>query len=90
MNNNVIVNCDTDSIMISKHDGANWSKEEQEKFLQELNAQFPEKIRFEHDGYYDSVVVIKSKNYALLPEGSNKIKTKGSKYGAPSIVTRHS
>lgn len=76
--NNIIVNCDTDSIMIAKPDGSPWSKDEQDKFLEALNKEFPEKIIFEHDGVYSSVVVVKSKNYALLPEGSDKIKTKGS------------
>lgn len=76
--NNIICNVDTDAIMIAKPDGAPWSKEEQQAFLDALNAEFPEKINFEHDGYYTSVVIVKSKNYALLPEGSDKIKTKGS------------
>lgn len=78
MNNNILVNCDTDSIMIAKPDGSAWSKDEQKSFLEALNKQFPEKIHFEHDGIYSAVVVIKSKNYALLPEGSEKIKLKGS------------
>lgn len=78
MNNNVIVNCDTDSIMIAKPDGKEWTQDERVTFLKALNGEFPEKITFEDDGYYSSVVVIKSKNYALLPEGSDKIKTKGS------------
>lgn len=78
MYKNILVNCDTDSIMISKPDGAPWTKDEQEKFLNELNRQFPEKIVFEHDGFYSSVVVVRSKNYALLPEGEDKIKLKGS------------
>lgn len=73
-----MVNADTDSIMISKPDGAPWSEEEQDKFLEALNSIYPEKIRFEHDGIYTSVVVVKAKNYALLPEGETKIKTKGS------------
>lgn len=90
MNNNVIVNADTDSIMIARPDGSPWTKEEQQAFLDALNAQFPEKISFAHDGYYDTVLVVASKNYALLlnkefakkkdlnPDGSVKLKTKGS------------
>lgn len=90
MNNNIIVNADTDAIMISKPDGAVWTKEEQQAFLDSLNAQFPEKISFAHDGYYDKVLVTGSKNYALLlnkdfakkkdlnPDGTVKLKTKGS------------
>lgn len=88
--NNVIVNADTDSIMIAKPDGSPWSKEEQQAFLDSLNAQFPEKISFAHDGYFDKVLVVASKNYALLlnkdfakkkdlnADGSVKLKTKGS------------
>lgn len=90
MNNNILVNCDTDSIMIAKPDGSAWSKEEQAKFLEVMNQQFPEKINWAHDGIYSAVVVIKSKNYALLPDismckpkdldenGNPKIKLKGS------------
>lgn len=78
MYNHDLVNCDTDSIMITKIDRSIWSKEEQISFLNELNKQFPEKIKFEHDGIFQSVAVFGSKNYALLPEGSNKIKLKGS------------
>lgn len=79
MNKNcVLVNCDTDSIMIAKPDGSVWTKEEQALFLEKLNEQFPEKINWEHDGVYTSVVVVRSKNYALLPEGKDKIKLKGS------------
>lgn len=90
MNNNVIVNADTDSIMIARPDGSPWTKEDQQAFLDSLNAQFPEKISFAHDGYYDKVLVVASKNYALLlnkdfakkkdlnADGTLKLKTKGS------------
>lgn len=78
MNNYILINADTDSIMINKPDGSPWTKEEQSQFLNILNSQFPEKIRFEHDGVFTRVAVIRSKNYALLPEGSDKIKLKGS------------
>ena len=78
MHNFILNNADTDSIMISKPDGLPWSKEEQDKFLEVLNEQYPEKIRFEHDGIFSKVLVIKSKNYILQPEGSTKLKIKGS------------
>lgn len=73
-----ICNVDTDSILINKPDGGEWSDEEQAAFINELNNQFPDKINFDNDGYYESVLVIKSKNYALLKKGDDKIKTKGS------------
>lgn len=90
LNNNIICNVDTDSVLISKPDGTPWSKEEQQAFLDALNSQFPSKISFAHDGYYDRVLVVASKNYALLlnkdfakkkdlnPDGTVKLKTKGS------------
>lgn len=76
--NHKIINVDTDAILICKPDGSDWTKDEQNLFIQELNAQFPDKINFDHDGYYESVLVIASKNYALLEKGSTKVKTKGS------------
>lgn len=78
MNNHIIVNVDTDAIMIVKPDQTPWSKIEQDDFLKALNLQFPELINWSHDGIYDSVLVVASKNYALLPEGKTSIKIKGS------------
>lgn len=80
---NLLVNADTDSIMVCKPDQTAWTKEERALFLESLNEQFPEKISWEDDGYYNAVVVIKSKNYALLPAPTEKkpnptIKLKGS------------
>ena len=85
MKNNIIVNVDTDSLMIVKPDQSPWSKKEQEDFLAALNEQFPEKIKWEHDGVYTSVLVAGSKNYGLLPEPKDdknpvKIKLKGSAF----------
>lgn len=78
MNNHIIVNVDTDSLMITKPDQSPWSKEEKSLFLKALNDQFPEMINWADDGTYKSVLVIASKNYALLPEDKPKIKIKGS------------
>lgn len=79
-NNNdlILVNCDTDSIMVTKKNGEFWSEDEREKFMIEMNNQFDDLIIWERDGYFERVVVIKSKNYVLLEEGSQKIKYKGS------------
>lgn len=71
-----LANCDTDSIMFCKPDQTSFTKEEQEKLLQEINNLFPEKIKWEHDGIFSKVVVVKTKNY-LLYDG-NKLKIKGS------------
>lgn len=76
MNKHILINCDTDSIMIAKSDQGSWSEQEQTVFLEELNAQFPELIKWDHDGVYKTVIVIKAKNYVLYD--GNKIKIKGS------------
>lgn len=78
MNNFTLINADTDSIMIAKPDGAPWSKEEQDRFLESLNERFPEKINFEHDGLYKKVIILKAKNYVLKDSKDDKVKIKGS------------
>lgn len=74
--NFTLVNLDTDSISFSKEDGSLFSEEEQIQLLEELNSNFPDKIKWEHDGLYDKIVVLKAKNYILYQDG--KIKKKGS------------
>lgn len=73
-----LVNCDTDSIMICKYDRSEWAQEERDAYLKELNEQFPALIKWEDDGYYTHGVVVKTKNYVLVEEGSTKAKYKGS------------
>ncbi len=77
MKSNILINCDTDAVMIAKPDQSPWSKEEQYNFLTELNKQFPDLINFEHDGYFTTVVVIKAKNY-VLQEEDGEVTYKGS------------
>lgn len=74
MNNFNLINCDTDSITFSKQDGAPFTEQEQERYLEELNALFPQGISWEHDGIYPSVVVAKAKNYILFDGEEAKIK----------------
>lgn len=71
-----IVNADTDSISITRA-GEPVGEEERKEILAAINAMYPDKIRFEDDGYYPNVVVIKAKNYALRDE-KGKVKIKGS------------
>ena len=75
-NNFNLVNCDTDSISYCKKDRAAFDESERLELLESLNALYPEKIKFEDDGYYKTVVVLKAKNYVLWD--GKKIKTKGS------------
>ncbi len=80
MHNLKLVNVDTDAILVQKPNGEFWTEEEQDAFLEELNNQFPEKIQFDHDGYFDTVIVVRAKNYILKEHGTNKIKIKGSAF----------
>lgn len=66
-----LVNADTDSISYEPTGSATI-----EEHLDEINALCPDKIRWEHDGIYDSVIVVKAKNYAL--KTGDKVKIKGS------------
>jgi len=76
MYNFTLINCDTDSITISKPDNSPFSVQEQQKLLKELNSLFPEKISWADDGYFQKVIVFKAKNYILWD--GEKIKSKGS------------
>lgn len=71
-----LVNCDTDSISYCRSTFKEFAQEERTELLSSLNSLYPEKIRFEDDGYYKTVVVLKAKNYVLWD--GNKIKIKGS------------
>lgn len=75
INNLQIVNADTDSIAICRKDGSFISIEDRQKILDELNSLFDSQIKFEDDGYYKKVIVVKSKNYVLDGE---KLIIKGS------------
>jgi len=76
MHNFQLVNCDTDSITVCKKDGSPFSDEEQDELLRELNSVFPSAIKWEDDGYFKTVIVVKAKNYVLWD--GKKIKYKGS------------
>lgn len=77
-----LVNCDTDSIMVCKPDGAEFSKEEQEKLLKELNSLFPEMIKWEADGEFETVLILKAKNYVMKSK-EGKVTIKGSSIRDP-------
>lgn len=75
--NFTLVNADTDSISFCKDDQSEFSKEEQENLLKEINSTMEAKIRWEHDGIFKSVIILKAKNYVLKDE-TGKVKIKGS------------
>lgn len=69
-----ISNCDTDSISFTT--GVALSNEERNGILADLNNQFPSAIRFEDDGFFLRVCILKAKNYILWD--GKKLKLKGS------------
>jgi DNA polymerase I len=71
-----IINGDTDSISFAHQDEREMLPVERKTLLANLNELFPERIKFEDDGYYTKVVVLKAKNYILFD--GEKIKYKGS------------
>ena len=66
-----IVNADTDSFSYVHDNSINFHR-----FLSALNLRFKDKIVWEDDGFYDKVLIVKAKNYAL--KQGNKIQIKGS------------
>lgn len=73
--NFILVNADTDSISITAN--CFMSEEFRKQQLALLNTNFPDKIKWEDDGYYETVIVLKAKNYVLKEKGK-KPKIKGS------------
>jgi len=75
--NFVISNADTDSISFCKPDGSSFTEQEQQTLIDEINEIMPNMIEFEHDGYFETVVVVKAKNY-IMRDHSGNVKFKGS------------
>lgn len=76
MHDFLLMGCDTDSVLIGKQDGSEFSTNEQSFLVEELNSIFPEGISWEHDGVFKKVIYFGPKNY-ILWDGITK-KTKGS------------
>lgn len=72
----ILTPCDTDSISFCKNDGSEFSEEEQESLLNEINSFMPNFITYAHDGYFPKIVILKAKNY--ITYDGVKIKKKGS------------
>lgn len=68
---------DTDGMFFNKEDGSKFTEEEQDELVSKINNVFPEKIKWELGGYYQTIITLKAKNYILFsPDGI--IKYKGS------------
>lgn len=60
---------DTDSVTFCKEDGSRFTEAEEAELLEGINSLFPENIRFESNGQYDTIVVVAAKNYVLHKVG---------------------
>ena len=78
MNNHdfIIAPTDTDSISFGKPDGSPFSKEEIKILVKEINDISPEFMTFEDDGYYQTCICVRAKNYVLWD--GKKLTIKGS------------
>lgn len=85
--NFIINNIDTDSILICKNDQTEFSEQEQKELLKEINNFMPEKIIFAADGYFESVIILRTKNYVLKEKGKPP-KYKGSALKSPNKEKR--
>jgi hypothetical protein len=72
----ILSNCDTDSISFCKKDMTPFTEEERNLILEEINSQMPELVKYADDGYYETLVVLKAKNYIMYD--GKKVKLKGS------------
>lgn len=73
----ILVNGDTDSISIApKMANEWWTGDKKQYVLSALNSISPSRIKWEDDGVYIRMLVLKAKNYAL--DDGKKVKIKGS------------
>jgi DNA polymerase I len=68
-----LVNADTDSIAFCDNH-APITNDDRIPLLKSINELYTTGIRWEDDGLYDSVLVLKAKNYVLKSDGKTKIK----------------
>jgi DNA polymerase elongation subunit (family B) len=75
----IIAPSDTDSISFCKRDMSPFTQDEIKVLLVQINDQSPEKVLWEDDGVYKTIIALKAKNYVLYsPEAKKPLKIKGS------------
>ena len=67
-----LVNVDTDSFSYTNTIAP--TKDDFKKEIAALNSIYPELIKWEDDGVYEKIIVVKAKNYVLVKEGKKKYK----------------
>jgi hypothetical protein len=83
-----VMSVDTDALMFCKKDQSEFTEQERKDLLEEINSYFPDLIKFSDDGYYQSVIVLKGKTYALYDGKSIKIKGSALKASNKEIALR--
>jgi hypothetical protein len=74
LNHNFVIGpCDTDSVSYCKQDMSPFTSEEIDNLLSEIKQLSPEFMEWEDDGYYDTCIVLRAKNYVLW-DGKKKSK----------------
>lgn len=76
--NFTLINVDTDSLTFCKQDMSEFSEDEKDNLIKEINSISLDGINWEDDGVYERVIVAKAKNYILYD--GKKIKIKGSAF----------
>lgn len=80
----LIVNADTDSISFCKNDQTEFSVQEREYLLKEINDLMPDPLVWGDDGIYSRLIVLAAKNYIMRNE-KGKITYKGSSLKSASL-----
>lgn len=79
---------DTDSISFCKPDMSPFSEEEQKLLLQELNDISPDFMEWEDDGYYQSCIALRAKNYVLYDGKKKTVKGSAFKTSSKEIALK--
>ncbi len=82
----LIANTDTDSSTYFKPGFEPFSDEERKQYLSELNSLCPEGLLWEDDGYFQTMIILKAKNYIMYDGKSIKIKGSGLKSSKTEIA----
>lgn len=79
---------DTDSISFCKSDMSEFTKEERDILLKEINDLMPEFMIYEADGYFPSAIALKAKNYVLWDGEKKHIKGSAFKTSSKEIALK--
>jgi hypothetical protein len=89
LNHNFVIGpCDTDSVSYCKQDMSPFTSEEIDNLLSEIKQLSPEFMEWEDDGYYDTCIVLRAKNYVLWDGKKKSIKGSAFKTSSKEIALK--